>query len=211
MKIDLHIHSKYSAGDGVLEPQEIILIARRKGLNGIAVTDHNTIRGGEETRKYETENFSVIVGAEIKTDLGEITGLFLSREIKSRKFHEVIDEIKSQGGLVIVPHPFDTLRSSAFHVTPEYIGLIDAVEGFNSRCVLRRFNRKAVEFARQYHLPVVGGSDAHFAGEIGLAGVITGQDDTKKAILDSNLELFGELSSPFNHVRTKLRKIRSRS
>jgi len=210
MKIDLHIHSKYSH-DGVLDPEEIVSIAREKGLEGIAITDHNTIRGGQEAKKHETEYFKVIVGTEITTDKGEITGLFLTREVRSRRFEDVITEIRAQGGMVIVPHPFDGLRRSAFRITDEYAGLVDAVEGFNSRCVFRRFNRKAVEFAARHNLPVVGGSDAHYACEIGLGGIIVHRDNIREAIMQSELELFGKRSSVFNHVRTKIRKLQPKA
>ena len=206
MKIDLHIHSKYSH-DGVLEPWEIVKIAKERGLDGIAITDHDTIKGGEEAKKHETSDFKVIIGAEIMTENGEITGLFLIEEVKSMRLQDVIAEIKAQGGMVIVPHPFDRLRHSAFHITGEYVGLVDAIEGFNSRCVFQRYNRKAVEFAARHKLPVVGGSDAHYANEIGLGGIITESDDIRKAIMDNNLTLFGRRSSVMNHVRTKARKL----
>jgi len=206
MKIDLHIHSRYSH-DGLLRPSDIVRIARQKGLNGIAITDHNTIRGGEEAKQYETEDFKVIVGAEVMTDRGEITGLFLSREIQSRCLLDVIAEIKAQGGLVVVPHPFDQPRRSAFHITAEHASLVDAVEGFNSRCIFQSYNRKAIEFASQHNLPIVGGSDAHYANEIGLGGIITNSDDIRKAIIYSELRLFGKRSPLLNHVRTKVRKI----
>jgi len=205
-RIDLHVHSKYS-DDGVLDPEEIVRIAKKKGLVGIAITDHNTIKGGQEAQRYETDDFKVIVGAEILTDKGEITGLFLSKEIESRHLEDVINEIKAQGGMVVVPHPFDGLRHSAFHITEEYAGLVDAIEGFNSRCVLAGYNRRALKFAAQYNLPIVGGSDAHYASEIGLAGIITHSDDIRMAILQHDLEIFGKRSPLLNHVRTKTRKL----
>lgn len=206
IKIDLHIHSKYSS-DGVLDPQEIVRIAKIRGLNGIAITDHNTIKGAQEATRYETEYFKVIVGAEIMTEKGEITGLFLSEEVASRKCREVIAEIRGQGGMVIVPHPFDGLRRSAFHITKEYVSLVDAIEGFNSRCVFQRYNKAAIKFAAQHNLPVVGGSDAHYANEIGLAGIIIHSDNIRRAILQSELQLFGKRSSVLNHARTKIRKL----
>jgi len=207
MKFDLHIHSKYSH-DGNLELEGIIRIARQKGLSGIAITDHNTIRGGEKAKRDETEDFQVIIGAEIMTEKGEITGLFLSKEIQSRHFYEVITEIKAQGGLVIVPHPFDKLRHSAFHVTGEYVDVVDAIEGFNSRCIFQKYNKEAIEFAAFYNLPVVGGSDAHYSNEIGNGGITTQSDNIKRAILDNDLEIFGKRSAIINHVRTKIRKYR---
>lgn len=201
----MHIHSKYSH-DGLLEPLEIVRIAKKRGLGGIAVTDHNTIRGGLEAKEYETKDFKIIVGAEIMTERGEITGLFLSTEVKSRHFHEVITEIRAQHGLVIVPHPFDRLRRSAFHITEEDVGFVDAIEGFNSRCISQKYNQNAVTFAAQHNLPIVGGSDAHYANEIGLGGIDICSGDIRKAIMGSNLTLFGKRSSVINHARTKIGK-----
>ena len=210
MKYDLHVHSKYSS-DGILEPVEIIRIAKERGLDGIAITDHNTIRGGQEAKEYETEDFKVITGAEIMTEKGEITGLFLSEEVESRRFQGVLAEIKAQGGIVIVPHPFDELRHSAFHITSDYASLVDAIEGFNSRCGFQKYNSRAVEFAARHNLPVVGGSDAHYCNEVGNGGIITQSDDIRKAIMENNLRLFGKRSSIMNHVRTKIRKLRRKT
>jgi len=207
MQYDLHIHSKYSS-DGVLEPEEIINAAKKKGLDGIAVTDHNTIKGGLETKRFETKDFEVIIGSEIMTERGEITGLFLSQEITSKDVQGVFSEIKGQGGIVVIPHPFDGLRRSAFHPTEEDVKFIDAVEGFNSRCVFQKYNNKAVAFALQYNLPIAGGSDAHFANEVGIAGVIVMTSDIKGAILNNALDIFGKRSSLLNHARTKLLKTR---
>ncbi len=206
IKLDLHIHTKYSH-DSILTPEEIVGIARKKGLHGIAITDHNTIKGGEEAKQYETSNFMVIIGAEIMTEKGEVTGLFLSREILTRNFYEVVAEIKDQDGIVVVPHPFDELRRSAFHITEEYLDFVDALECYNSRCVFQKYNRKALEFATRYNLPVVGGSDAHNANEIGLGGIIVNTCDIRKAIIQSDVKLFGRRSSLLNHVRTKIRKL----
>lgn len=205
MKYDLHIHSKYSS-DGVLEPEKIVRVAQKRGLDGIAITDHNTIRGGQEAKKYETKDFKVIIGAEIMTEKGEITGLFLSKDIKSREAEGVINEIKEQGGIVVIPHPFDRLRHSAFHPIEEYIKLTDAIEGFNSRCVFEGDNKKAIESATKYDLPVIAGSDAHYPNEIGKAGITTGTNDVREAILRKNIKMFGRRSSLLNHVRTKLLK-----
>ena len=109
MKYDLHTHTKYSS-DGILEPEKIVEIARRKGLSGIAITDHNTIKGSLKAKKYETDDFQVICGSEISTERGEVIGLFLSDEIQSESFLDVVDEIKEQDGVVVLPHPFDRYK-----------------------------------------------------------------------------------------------------
>ena len=212
MKYDLHIHSKYSS-DGVLEPQKIVKIAMKRGLNGIAITDHNTIKGGLEAKKYESEEFTVIVGSEIATEKGEIIGLFLSEEVKSRDVQDVIAEIKEQGGFAVLPHPFDELRHSAFHPSEEDVKFIDGVEGFNSRCVFQNYNKRAVEFAIKHNLTITGGSDAHFINEIGNGGIITEIGDIREALIKKEVETFGKMSPLVNHIGTKVlklwRKIRS--
>ena len=205
MKFDLHVHSKYSS-DGVLDPENIVRIARKRGLAGIAVTDHNTIRGGIEAARYASDDFQVIPGAEILTDHGEVIGLFLSREIKPSSLDEVIRQIREQGGMVIVPHPFDKLRHNAFALTTEHARVVDAIEAVNARCVFSRYNKQAMQFAVDHDLPVVGGSDAHFAQEIGLAGIQTDSTDIRKAILGRNIQVYGRRSSIVNHVRTKALK-----
>ena len=205
MKYDLHIHSKYSS-DGILEPEKIIKMAIKRGLNGIAITDHNTIKGGLEAKKYETEDFKVIVGTEISTEKGELIGLFLEEEVKSKDVSDVVLEIKERNGIVIIPHPFDELRRSAFHPTEEDAKYIDCIEGFNSRCVFQRYNEKAVEFAMKYDLTITAGSDAHFSNEIGNAGINTETEDVREAIMKNNIEIFWKRTPLVNHVRTKVLK-----
>lgn len=204
MKYDLHSHSKYSS-DGILDPQKIIKVAIKKGLDGIAVTDHNTIRGGLEAKEYETNEFKVIIGSEVMTTKGEVIGLFLSEEIKSKDFYEVIDEIKAQNGIVVLPHPFDEWRYASFPAK-EDVKYIDNIEIFNSRCVKDKYNHNASKFAKKYKLGTTGGSDAHFANEIGHAGIIVETDDIYEAILKNNLHVFGKTSTPLNHVFTKVLK-----
>ncbi|MCZ3365075.1 MULTISPECIES: PHP domain-containing protein [Methanobacterium] len=205
MKYDLHSHSKYSS-DGILDPRKIIKVAVKKGLDGIAVTDHNTIKGGLEAKKYETDDFKVIIGSEVMTTKGEVIGLFLSEEIKSKDFYDVIEEIKAQNGIVVLPHPFDEWRYASFPAK-EDVKYIDNIEIFNSRCVKKKYNDNASKFAKKYKLGVTGGSDAHFANEIGHAGIIVETDDIYEAILKNNLQVFGKTSTNLNHVFTKMLKI----
>ena len=98
MKYDFHTHSKYSI-DGYVDPKIMVKVATKVGLSGIAVTDHNTIKGGLDAKKYENNDIEIIVGSEILTDKGEIIGIFLTEEIKSKHFIDVIDEIKPKMGL----------------------------------------------------------------------------------------------------------------
>ena len=208
MKYDLHMHSKYSS-DGVLSPEEIVKIAIKKGLGGVAITDHNTIKGGLKTKEYETENFKVIIGSEIMTDRGEIIGLFLEEEIgKSRNFYEVITDIKNQNGIVVIPHPFDELRRGSLSPIEDDAKLIDCIEGFNSRCVFKRYNNNASEFGKRHNLVITAGSDAHFANEIGNAGIIIENEDVRNELTKKPLKIFGSRTMLTNHVWSKILKFK---
>jgi predicted metal-dependent phosphoesterase TrpH len=206
IKLDLHIHSNQS-GDSLSKPEEIISWAKRAGLKGIAVVDHGTITGGEATsRLNKEEDFIVITGAEIKTDKGEILGYFLYDEINSRDFFEVIDEMREQDALISVPHPFDTLRLNRVKAPEEIASQIDAVEVYNSRCLLDSSNKKALTFSEEHNLGVTAGSDAHHLDEIGSAGVLIKGDRIREEIAE-NKNYFGRKNPLLTHAKTTLQKL----
>jgi len=161
---DLHIHSKYS-GDCSMEPATILKVAKKKRLDGIAVTDHLTIKGGIKTRKLNNDpDFMVIVGSEVETDdKADLIGLFLEEEIESTNTADVITEIKEQKGLVLWAHPF---RFGKNLLSGDMIPQVDLIEGFNSKTSASR-NALAQQLAREYGKPTIGASDAHQAFEIG--------------------------------------------
>lgn len=206
MKFDFHIHSKYSC-DGYVEPKTLVKVALKAGLSGIGVTDHNTIKGGLEAKKYENDTFQVVVGSEVLTNKGEVIGLFLSEEIKSTDFIEVVNEIKAQNGIVVVPHPFDGVRSTSLHPDTHDVDYIDNVEVFNSRCVRQHYNDLAMDYARQNNMNIIAGSDAHFENEVGNAGVTTESQDIREAVLKGQFTVFGKKSNIINPFTTKMLKV----
>jgi len=158
---DFHVHSIYS-NDSILKPETIIQYSKKKGLSGVAISDHNTIIGAEKTKSISNKDFLVIMAAEIETEICEIIGLFLNEEVKSNKFYEVIDEIKDQDGMIILPHPF---KNSILN--PELIiKEIDLIEGLNAR-IKPELNYKARILAEKFDIPTIAGSDAHTSFEIG--------------------------------------------
>lgn len=167
MKYDLHIHTRNSVCS-ILRPNVILKIARKAGLDGIAVADHNTIKGGiEVSRANNDRDFEVIPGVEISTDKGHVLGLYVNEEIKSRGFFDVCGEIRKQGGIVILAHPFRLfphLRSKIKGV--DISKYLDAVECYNARTSYFG-NRSAVRLAERFDLAKTGGSDAHFSFELG--------------------------------------------
>lgn len=166
-RFDLHVHSRFSH-DSLMRAKNIVRTARKKGLSGIAITDHDTIAGGLEAKKYESDDFIIIVGAEYQTSAGHILGLFLRREIAaSRDSQAVISAIHEQGGLAILAHPYKYESAISW----DLLKALDALEICNSRAEnvpgSGRNNIKARELAAQGKLGITAGSDAHFLFEIG--------------------------------------------
>ena len=166
--VDLHMHTDHSYDCAT--PVEVLLAeARARGLGAIAITDHNEVSGALEARA-KANGIKVIVAEEVKTaDQGEVIGLFIEEKIpRGLSLEETIAEIKRQGGLVYVPHPFDRL-----HSVPDYEHLldvldeVDAIEVFNPRVAISEFNEEAVRFAAKYRIPAGAGSDAHVPQGLG--------------------------------------------
>ena len=165
------MHTDHS-GDCATPVDVLLQTARDRGLGAIAITDHNEVSGALEARRIaeEMDDIKVIVAEEVKTaEQGEVIGLFLEEKIpKGLTMAETIAEIREQGGLVYVPHPFDR-----FHSVPDYEHLLDIVEEidilevFNPRVAVTAFNEEAVRFARKYRIVPGAGSDSHVAQGLG--------------------------------------------
>lgn len=211
LKIDFHVHSNFS-NDGDMPPEEIVETAKKIGLDGIAVTDHNTIKGGEEAEKLAGKNLLVFVGSEIKTQEGEIIGLNLKEDVpEGLTPEETCRLIKAQAGLVILPHPFDKLRKGLGKSINDIIQYIDAVEVFNSRTLVDRFNKESLDFAKKHKIPGIAGSDSHFGVEIGSAYTVVDsemkKDSVIKAVLKGKTKVVGGKSGVMPHWKTFVTKM----
>jgi hypothetical protein len=170
IEVDLHMHTDHS--HDCATPVEVLLAtAREQGLGAIAVTDHNEISGALEAREQAAAaGVKVIVAEEIKTNgQGEVIGLFLEEKIpRGLTMAETIAEIREQGGLVYVPHPFDRMHSvpDYEHLLPN-LAEIDAIEVFNPRVAISAFNDEAARFAAKYRIVAGAGSDSHVAQGLG--------------------------------------------
>ena len=192
--VDLHMHTDHSYDCAT--PVEVLLAeARNRGLGAIAVTDHNEISGAlEASRKAEGTGLRVIVGEEVKTaDQGEVIGLFLEKKIpRGMTLEETIAEIRRQGGIVYVPHPFDRL-----HSVPDYEHLltvldeVDAIEVFNPRVAISEFNEEAARFAAKYRIPAGAGSDAHVPQGLGSVRIrmreFSGPEEFLESLRDADI------------------------
>ena len=188
IEVDLHMHTDHS--HDCATPVDVLLAtARDVGLGAIAVTDHNEISGAHDAAaKAADYGIKVIVGEEVKTaDQGEVIGLFINEKIpRGMTLEETIAEIRRQGGLVYVPHPFDRL-----HSVPDYehmLGIvsdIDAIEVFNPRIAIPAFNEEAVRFANKYRIVGGAGTDAHVAQGLGAVRIRMRDFDGPEEFLES--------------------------
>jgi glycosyltransferase involved in cell wall biosynthesis len=188
IEVDLHMHTDHS--NDCATPVDVLLsTARDTGLGAIAVTDHNEISGALDAREKAAQyGVKVIVGEEVKTaDQGEVIGLFIEEKIpRGMTLEETIAEIRRQGGIVYVPHPFDRL-----HSVPDYehmlavVDQIDAIEVFNPRIAIPAFNEEAVRFAGKYRIVGGAGSDSHVAQGLGSVRIGMRDFDGPEEFLES--------------------------
>lgn len=155
-----HVHTRHSF-DSFLSPEKILAEARAMKVDVLIVTDHNTMSGSLEVCEASTGNPRFVVpAAEYKTEKGDIVGLFLKQEIETRNSCELISEVRAQDGLVALPHPY-----KAHKLDEELLSQVDLIEIYNSRCSDKE-NGAARELAEKLNKPVLGGADAHCAGEL---------------------------------------------
>ncbi len=171
-RVDFHCHTKYSKCSN-LEPERILKLCKKRGIKGVMICDHDTTKGASAFKEVllSNEDFIFIPGIEISTNRGEIIGAWVEEELSTKNFPDVTEEIREQGGIVIVPHPYDTFRGKRFKIIEQDLPFIDAIEVYNSRCFLSKANKKAAQFAKKHSLKQTAGSDAHFAPEIGNAWI----------------------------------------
>ncbi len=205
---DLHTHTLYSR-DSLTSLEAFLDACRRKGLDRIAVTDHNTIAGALRLKEMDPER--IIVGQEIRTTHGELIAYFLTEPVPpGLSPEESIDRVRQQGGVVGISHPLDRLRREAMRkATFDLLDRVDFLEGFNARCLFPADNRAARALALQRGLPMTAGSDAHTVWEIGQAVVVLPPFDSPAAFLESLRagRIRGRISLPWLHVFSTYAKI----
>ncbi len=170
-KIDLHAHT-WQSGDCPVSPERLVHAAKRRGLAGIAITNHGVFDGHAAAQTAGGPDFHVIPGEEVYSSGGEIIGLFLHDEIPNGLSpEETCRAIRAQGGIAVVPHPYDRYRKGALGEAAldrlVAAHLIDAVEVFNGRMVAPQDNHTARRYAMAHHLPMTVGSDGHSTWEYG--------------------------------------------
>jgi predicted metal-dependent phosphoesterase TrpH len=205
----LHVHTTFSS-DSILKPETLIKIAAARGLDGVAITDHNTMDGVWRLMALSPP-LRVIPGEEITTRQGEVIGLFLQEAIPAGlDVLETIGRIRAQGGIVAAPHLGDRLRRHVLQRScwPEVLPLVDLIEGFNGRTVFKADDCLARQVAADYGKSLIAGSDSHTPWELGRCGLEMGDFDTGKDFVAAVKEsrFFGKYAPAWVHVVTKIKK-----
>jgi len=215
MKCDFHVHTQFSF-DSLAKIEKILKKAKEKGIDCIAITDHNEIEGAKKALEI-SKDFGILVipGIEVKSKKGDIIGLNIKEKIEPKlTAKETIKRIKEKGGFVILPHPFAFWENFKGNLN-EIINEIDAIEIYNAS-VIGKGNEKAENFVKKYNLPFVAGSDAHFPEFVGKAFVeIEGENLTIEEIFEKiknkEIKIKKEKISFFEkvlaHIKRNLAKI----
>ncbi len=191
VKADLHVHTTYSS-DSIITPEDLVFYAKKRGLNAVAVTDHNQVEGA---RKIAAEtDFLIIPGTEVSSLDGHIVGLNVSEAIpRGLSADETVDRIHKAGGVAIACHPYALFKGSVGqHVSAKF----DAVETINaSSFPFGSASSKAEKLAERFKLPRVAGTDAHYGPVIGCAYTVIDSElnleSILKAIVDGRCEPAG--------------------
>ncbi|MDW8326790.1 MAG: PHP domain-containing protein [Anaerolineales bacterium] len=209
IQLELHAHT-FASPDCLLKPADIVRACTERGIDRLAVTDHNTIRGALAVREIAPE--LVIVGEEIMTTQGELLAYFVKEEVPPYLTPaETVARLRAQGAVISVSHPFDRTREGAWEEANllALLPLVDAIEVFNARCLFPEDNARALAFARRYNLPGSVGSDAHSLRELGRARLLVEHADTPADLLQGFRcgARVTRLSSPAIHLTSGFAKL----
>ncbi|MCX7855161.1 MAG: PHP domain-containing protein [Anaerolineae bacterium] len=210
---DLHTHTFYSR-DCLVSPERFLETCRRRGLDRVAVTDHNTIAGALRLKEMDPER--IIVGQEIRTTHGELIAYFLTEPVlPDLPPQEAIAAVRAQGGVVGISHPLDRARREAigWAGVETLLEEVDFLEGFNARCLFAADNPAAQALARAHNLPVTAGSDAHSLWELGRAVTRMPPFDSPESFLEAlrSARIEGRVSPAWVHTLSTLAKILRRT
>ena len=212
IKADLHVHTTYSK-DSLITPKDLISYSKKRGLNGVAVTDHNELDGAYKIAK-ETD-FLVIPGMEVSSSDGHIVALNVKELIpRGLSAPETVLRIHKAGGVAIACHPYTYFKGS---LKGKVCETFDAIEIINARAFpFKRSVKKATETANRLKLSRVGGTDAHYGPQIGYGYTVIEAEEASveaitKAIVEGHCQPFGQavpftlnLMQEFERVKRRL-------
>jgi len=214
LRTDFHTHTIFSK-DSLTTPEKLIAICKRKKIDRVVVTDHNTIEGALRCKELDPQR--VIIGEEIMTTGGEILAVYVSEEIPPNLTPlETIERLREQNAFISVSHPCDALRKGSWSINAllEIIPYVDAIETFNARCMFPWYNWRAEKIAKEHNIPGTQGSDGHAAFEIGRGSLLLPSFENSETLKESLQKAVSPplmLSSPFVHFTSRYAVWRKRT
>jgi predicted metal-dependent phosphoesterase TrpH len=211
--IDLHCHSWFS-GDGVSSPEALVAAAKRRGLHGFAITDHNTCdayhyfvdHGFARRDGMPVDGFLILPGVEVSTDEGHLLCLgTVLPQMKGRPAAEVAAAVRAGGGLAVPAHPYDKFRAGIREGVLDTLQ-VDAIEVFNAAISFPKYNESARQYAERRGLPMIAASDAHHEAALGTSHVILETGDFSVRGILAAIRQGGKRHEQLLSFRDKLRK-----
>lgn len=212
MQYDLHMHSRHSF-DSTLDVAAMLDRARRAGLDGVAITDHDSIEGSREALSLAPSDLVVIPGVEFSTDSGHILAYFIE-EVPSEPLKDPIALVRwvhERGGLAVLAHPFAHGQMS---ISKELVQALDGLEGYNARypgshvAGMEYGEREIRAFAEECGKFLTAGSDAHAYGDIGKGRLVipaTTAAEAKEAVSRGNTVVARPRRGPIGELIERLR------
>ena len=202
INLELHCHTCYSK-DSLMLPDQLLTICRRRGIDRIAITDHNKIEGAIKAAEIDPER--VIRGEEIMTSQGELIAYYLKEWVPPHLTpEETIDKLRDQGAVISVAHPYDSIREGSWSEGDlnRILPLVDAIEVFNARTLSSTPNEKAEGAAKSHNLLRTAGSDAHAYFEVGRTYLRLPdfKDAASFRLALASAEIIKRKSSPLVHI-----------
>lgn len=196
-----------------MRPEKLLQAARERGLDRLAITDHNSIDGALEAHALDPER--IIVGEEVWTTKGELLGYYLNELVPAHlEPLEAIERLRAQGAVISVSHPLDPMRGGAWDEEDlrEVLPHVDAIEVFNARSMTRAANNRALKLAQAMQLPGTAGSDSHAYLEVGRTRLRLPAFHDAESMRDAleRAEVLGQLSSPLVHFLSRWASLRKR-
>lgn len=202
MRYDLQVHTDASPCSAT-PPEKVVNAAERANLDGIVVTDHDTLANVDRVRECAPDELDVVSGVEVTTTQGHLLAIDVTEAPPRTDPLSVVDAVHDGGGLAVLSHPFDALRQVYDTNLAALAAAVDGVEVTNSRCVRESFNHQARAFAAHHGLAMTGGSDAHFPMEVGRASTVF-EGSLREAIQNGTSTPRGRGRYLSGHVATKL-------
>jgi predicted metal-dependent phosphoesterase TrpH len=205
VRLEFHCHT-IASKDSLMRPEALVKTCRKKGLDRVIITDHNTIHGAQIAKEIAPD--LVIVGEEIMTTKGELLAAFVTEEVPAGLSpYQTIQILREQGAFISVSHPFDIYRSGHWESEDliKIVPYIDAIEIFNARCFFAKHNQLAQEFAAAHGLAGTAGSDAHTAFELGKATLLLDAFTDAKSLAAGlpGAKIQASLSAPWVHLTSR--------